>query len=183
MSRIGKKPVAIPPGVTVTVAGDRIMVKGPKGELSESMYPGIGVSVENGEVVVTRKANDPQHRASHGLIRSLIENMVIGVTKGFEKKLELMGTGYRVTAKGAGLSLSLGFSHPVEVDAIPGITFRVEGNNKITVSGISKYAVGQISAKIRELRPPEPYKGKGIRYEGEVVRRKPGKAAKTAAKQ
>src|SRR5258708_13895145 len=180
MSRIGKQPVVIPAGVSVAVTDGRILVKGPKGELSEQMYPGIAVAIEDGKAVVTRKANDPQHRASHGLIRSLIENMVIGVTNGFEKKLELVGTGYRVTTKGTGLSLTLGFSHPVEVEAAQGIVFKVEGNNKITISGISKYMVGQVSAKIRELRPPEPYKGKGIRYEAEVVRRKAGKAAKTA---
>lgn len=182
MSRIGKQPVVIPEGVTVVVSPASIVVKGPKGELSEKMYPGIKVEVVGKEVLVTRRANDPQHRASHGLIRSLIENMVIGVTKGFEKKLELMGTGYRVVTKGAGISLSLGYSHPIEVDAVTGITFKVEGNNKITITGISKYLVGQISAKIRELRPPEPYKGKGVRYENEVVRRKAGKAAKTAVK-
>lgn len=182
MSRIGKQPVVIPAGVTIAVADGAITVKGPKGELSEKMFPGISVAVEEGKVLVTRKANDPQHRASHGLIRSLIENMVIGVTQGFEKKLELVGTGYRVATKGTGLSLSLGYSHPIDVEAAQGITFKVEGNNKITISGISKYMVGQISAKIRELRPPEPYKGKGIRYEGEIVRRKAGKAAKTAAK-
>lgn len=180
MSRIGKQPVVIPAGVTITVAENQIHVKGPKGELSEKMFPGIAVAIEEGNAVVTRKANDPQHRASHGLIRSLIQNMVMGVTQGFEKKLELVGTGYRVSTKGTGLSLTLGFSHPIEVEAAPGIKFVVEGNNKITISGISKYMVGQVSAKIRELRPPEPYKGKGIRYEGEVVRRKAGKAAKTA---
>lgn len=182
MSRIGKKPVAIPAGVTVSVATDRIQVKGPKGELSESMFPGIVVEIKDNQVTIARSDESPQQRAAHGLIRSLIHNMVIGVTQGFEKKLELVGTGYRVSAKGANLSLTLGYSHPIEVEAAPGITFKVEGNNKITISGISKYAVGQIAAKIRELRPPEPYKGKGIRYEGEVVRRKAGKAAKTAAK-
>lgn len=182
MSRIGKKPVVVPNGVTVTVTPEIITVKGPKGELSEKMFPGISVEVIDGHVNVARKSDAPQDRAAHGLIRSLVNNMVIGVTDGFEKKLELVGTGYRVAAKGASLSLSLGYSHPVEVDAVPGISFKVEGNNKITISGSNKYMVGQVAAKIRELRPPEPYKGKGIRYEGEVVRRKAGKAAKTAAK-
>lgn len=182
MSRIGKKPVVIPAGVTVTVNADKIVAKGPKGELSELMFPGISVEIKDGHVEVVRSNDMPQQRAAHGLIRSLIQNMVVGVTEGFEKKLELVGTGYRVATKGTGLSLSLGFSHPVEVDAVAGITFKVEGNNKITVTGISKYMVGQVAAKIRDLRPPEPYKGKGVRYEGEVVRRKAGKAAKTAAK-
>ncbi len=179
MSRIGKKPVVVPEGVTVNVTADTISVKGPKGELSESQFPGISVAVKDGQVEVTRQSDEPQQRAAHGLIRSLINNMIIGVTQGFEKKLELVGTGYRVTAKGTGLSLTLGYSHPIEVEAVSGVSFKVEGNNKITISGISKYAVGQVAAKIRELRPPEPYKGKGIRYEGEVVRRKAGKAAKT----
>lgn len=181
MSRIGKKSITIPAGVTVNVASDKITVKGPKGELSEAMFPGIFVEVKDNEVLVTRTNDTPQQRSAHGLIRSLIHNMVVGVTEGFSKKLELVGTGYRVATKGTGLSLSLGYSHPIDVDAVVGITFKVEGNNKITISGNSKYMVGQVAAKIRELRPPEPYKGKGIRYEGEVVRRKAGKATKTAA--
>lgn len=180
MSRIGRAPVTIPAGVTVTVTNDKITVKGPKGELSENQFPGITVEVKDDTVLVARKNDTPQLRSSHGLIRSLISNMVLGVTTGFEKKLELVGTGYRVAAKGSGLSIAVGYSHPIEVEAVPGVTFKVEGNNKITINGISKYAVGQIAAKIRELRPPEPYKGKGIKYEGEVVRRKAGKAAKTA---
>jgi len=182
MSRIGRKPIAIPAGVTVTIDNKLVSVKGPKGELKESMVHGITLEVKDNEVIVTRKNDLPAMRAAHGLMRSLTANMITGVTAGFEKKLEMVGTGYRVAMKGTGITLSVGYSHPVEMPAPAGITFKVEGNNKISISGISKYEVGQIAAKIREVRPPEPYKGKGIRYEGEVVRRKAGKAAKTGAK-
>jgi large subunit ribosomal protein L6 len=181
MSRIGRQPVVVPAGVTVSVAADTITVKGPKGELTEAMFPGITVMVEGNEVVVARENDEIQSRASHGLIRSLIANMVMGVTQGFEKKLEMVGTGYRVATKGQGLSLSVGYSHPVDVEPPKGISFKVEGNNKISVLGASKYLVGQVAANIRAVRPPEPYKGKGIRYENEVVRKKAGKAAKTGA--
>lgn len=180
MSRIGKKSITIPAGVTVNADATKITVKGPKGELTEAMFPGIKVEIADSTVHVTRESDERQQRASHGLIRSLMANMIEGVSKGFEKQLELVGTGYRVAAKGTGISLSLGYSHPIDISAPNGISFKVEGNNKLTVAGISKYQVGQVAAKIRELRPPEPYKGKGIRYAGEVVRRKAGKAAKTA---
>ncbi|PWU23131.1 50S ribosomal protein L6 [Candidatus Cerribacteria bacterium 'Amazon FNV 2010 28 9'] len=182
MSRIGRKTISIPAGVTVTVTPDHINVKGPKGELSEATFEGIAVEVKDNIVSVSRQNDEPQQRAAHGLIRSLIANMITGVTTGFEKKLELVGTGYRVAAKGSGITLSLGYSHPIDVAAPAGVTFKVDGNNKISITGISKYAVGQIAANIRDMRPPEPYKGKGVRYEGEVVRRKAGKAAKTGGK-
>lgn len=180
MSKIGRQIISIPAGVTITVNPDSIVVKGPKGELSEKTMPGITVTAENGKVVVTRDSDLPAQRAAHGLIRSLVNNMVDGVTKGFERKLEMVGTGYRVAVKGQGISLSVGFSHTVEVAPPKGITFAVEGNNKIKISGIDKHLVGQVAANIRKVRPPEPYKGKGIRYEGEEVRRKAGKAAKAA---
>jgi large subunit ribosomal protein L6 len=175
MSKIGKKNISIPEQVTVTVASDHVLVKGPKGELKTSLADGIKVKVENQEVIVERKNNLKQSRANHGLIRSLIANNIIGVTEGFKKTLKLVGTGYRVSTAGAGLSMTLGFSHPVTVDAVAGITFKLEGNDTIHVEGIDKQSVGQVSANIRSLRPPEPYLGKGIRYSDEVVRTKPGK--------
>lgn len=181
MSRIGRTIISIPAGVSINTTADTITVVGPKGTLKESMYPGITVSVEEGNVKVSRLSEELQLKASHGLIRSLIANMVVGVTKGFEKKLEMVGTGYRVAMKGKDISLSVGYSHPVEVTAPQGIVFTIEGNNKITISGISKYMVGQVAANIRDIRPPEPYKGKGIKYADEIIRRKAGKAAKTAA--
>lgn len=180
MSKIGRQPVVIPSSVTVTVSPETITVKGSKGELSALMMPGISVSVADGKAVVTRENDLPAQRAAHGLIRSLIANMVTGVTSGFERKLEMVGTGYRVAMKGQGMTLSVGFSHPVEVTPPKGITFAIEGNNVIFVRGIDKGLVGQTSANIRAIRPPEPYKGKGIKYADETVRRKAGKAAKAA---
>ena len=177
MSRIGKKIITIPAGVTITVVGNDVVTKGPKGELKVSLLPGIKVEVADGVVTVTRTDEERQTRAYHGLIRSLINNNVAGVAQGYKKTLKLLGTGYRVAMKGAGLSLSLGFSHPVEVAATTGIKLSIEGNDTIYVEGSDKHLVGQVAANIRELRPPEPYKGKGIRYEDEVVRRKAGKAA------
>lgn len=175
MSKIGKKNISIPEQVIVTVANDHVLVKGPKGELKTSLVDGIKVKVENQEVIVERKNNLKQSRANHGLIRSLIANNIVGVTEGFKKTLKLVGTGYRVSTAGAGLSMTLGFSHPVTVDAVLGITFKLEGNDTIHVEGIDKQLVGQVSANIRSLRPPEPYLGKGIRYSDEIVRTKPGK--------
>ncbi|HOC07326.1 50S ribosomal protein L6 [Candidatus Woesebacteria bacterium] len=175
MSKIGKKNISIPEQVTVTVTNDYVLVKGPKGELKTPMVEGIKVKVENQEVIVERKNDLKQSRANHGLMRSLIANNVIGVTEAYRKTLKLVGTGYRVSSAGAGLSMTLGFSHPVTVAAIPGITFKLEGNDTIHVEGIDKQLVGQVSANIRSLRPPEPYLGKGIRYSDEVVRTKPGK--------
>ena len=179
MSRIGKKPVVIPTGVTANIDGKVLSVKGPKGTLSLTVTQPIQVARnDEGQLEVTRPNDERESRSLHGLTRSLIENMIIGVTQGYEKKLEIHGTGYRVQAKGANLELALGYSHPVSVEAPAGITLTVEGNNKITVAGIDKQQVGEVAANIRKLRKTEPYKGKGIRYEGEQVRRKVGKTGK-----
>lgn len=177
MSKIGKKAIVLPAQVTLEVIEREVLVRGPKGEIKTSLLPKINVEVVDGMISVVRKGNDQQSRANHGLMRSLIANAVEGVTEGYKKVLNLVGTGYRVSAKGADLSMTLGFSHPVEFAAIEGVTFKVTGNNVITVEGINKQVVGQVAANIRALRPPEPYGGKGIRYEDEVVRRKQGKTA------
>lgn len=177
MSRIGKIPVEIPAGVEVNINGQEINVKGPKGTLTRTIASPISAKVEDGSVVVSRADEERESRSLHGLTRTLVANMVEGVTKGYSKVLEIQGTGYRVTQKGTGLELALGFSHPVNFDAPEGITLKVEGN-RITVEGISKQQVGEVAANIRKLRPPEPYKGKGVRYLGENVRRKVGKAGK-----
>ena len=178
MSRIGRLPIDIPAGVTVTVDGQQVTVKGAKGELSLTVASPIEVKVEENQVLVTRPDDERASRSLHGLTRTLINNNIIGVTAGYTKGLEVVGTGYRVQQKGTGVEFALGFSHPVVVDAPAGITFTVEGNNKLTVSGIDKQAVGEVAANIRKIRKPEPYKGKGVRYAGEVVRRKAGKAGK-----
>lgn len=178
MSRIGKLPIAIPGGVDVKIDGQQVTVKGSKGELVLTVAEPIRVAVEDGQVLVTRPNDERDSRALHGLTRTLISNNIIGVTEGYSKALEVVGTGYRVVQKGAGLELALGFSHPVLVDAPEGITLAVEGATKIIVSGISKQGVGEAAANIRKLKKPEPYKGKGIRYAGENVRRKAGKAGK-----
>jgi large subunit ribosomal protein L6 len=178
MSRIGKLPIDIPAGVTVSVNDRVVTVKGAKGELSLTVAQPIDVKVEDNQVVVTRPDDERASRALHGLTRTLINNDIIGVSQGYSKGLEIVGTGYRVQQKGQALELALGFSHPVNVDAPEGISLAVEGNTKITVSGISKQAVGEAAANIRKLKKPEPYKGKGIRYAGENVRRKAGKAGK-----
>ena len=175
MSRIGRLPIDIPAGVTVSVSGQDVSVKGAKGELTLAVASPIEVSVEAGQVLVTRPDDERESRSLHGLTRTLIHNNIIGVTEGYSKGLEVVGTGYRVAQKGGALEFALGFSHPVTFEAPAGVTLTVEGNNKITVSGIDKQAVGEIAAKIRKFRPPEPYKGKGIRYAGETVRRKEGK--------
>ncbi len=177
MSRIGRKSIALPAGVTVTVANNVVDVKGPKGQLKIDVLPGITVEVKDNEVIVDRKNEVKQTRAFHGLIRSLIQNNIIGVTDGYKKTLKLIGTGYRAKAQGAGVSLAVGYSHPVEVQAVNGVTIKVQGNDTIYLEGIDKQAVGQLAADIRKIRPPEPYKGKGIRYEDEAVIRKQGKAA------
>ena len=177
MSKIGKKAIVLPAQVTLEVIEREVLVRGPKREIKTSLLPKINVEVVDGMISVVRKGNDQQSRANHGLMRSLIANAVEGVTEGYKKVLNLVGTGYRVSAKGADLSMTLGFSHPVEFAAIEGVTFKVTGNNVITVEGINKQVVGQVAANIRALRPPEPYGGKGIRYEDEVVRRKQGKTA------
>ena len=179
MSRIGKLPVKIDAGVTITVDDSNVVtVKGPKGTLSQQMHPDMQIEQDNGVLTVKRPSDDKAHRALHGLTRSLIHNMVVGVTTGFEKKLEIVGTGYRAQLQGKNLVLNMGYSHPVEVKPPEGISFEVPAPNKISVKGIDKQVVGQIAANIREVRSPEPYKGKGIRYEGEVVLRKEGKAGK-----
>ena len=178
MSRIGKQPVTIPAGVDVTIDGQIVTVKGPKGTLTYEVPAPLTVAQEDGSVVVSRPDEERESRSLHGLARTLIFNNVTGVTEGFSKKLEIVGTGYRVAAKGSGLELSLGYSHSISFDPPEGITFQLEGNNKITVSGTDKQQVGEVAAKIRKLRKPEPYKGKGVRYAGEQVRRKAGKAGK-----
>ena len=178
MSRIGRLPIDIPAGVTVSVSGQDVTVKGAKGELTLAVSRPIDVKVEAGQVLVTRPDDERESRSLHGLTRTLINNNVVGVTEGYTKGLEVVGTGYRVAQKGSSVEFALGFSHPVLVDAPAGITLTVEGNNKLTVSGIDKQAVGEAAANIRKIRKPEPYKGKGVRYAGEVVRRKAGKAGK-----
>ena len=178
MSRIGRLPVTVPAGVDIAIEGQTVKVKGPKGELSHVVAEPI--VVEKGDAVLEVKRPDDARtsRALHGLTRTLINNNIIGVTQGYTKGLEVVGTGYRVAQKGGSIEFALGFSHPVLVDPPEGITLTVEGNNKVTVSGIDKQAVGEVAANIRKLRKPEPYKGKGVRYAGEVVRRKAGKSGK-----
>ncbi len=177
MSRIGRKPVAVPDAVTVTIAPGNIAVKGPKGELTQTYSQDMTVSQEDGTILVARPTDRGEHRALHGLTRSLIANMVEGVTDGFEKRLEIQGVGYRAALKGKNLELALGFSHPVSIEAPAGIEFEVPQPTEIIVRGIDKQLVGQVAADIRKRRPPEPYKGKGIRYRDEQVLRKVGKRA------
>ena len=176
MSRIGRKPVPVPNGVTVTVNGAAISVKGPKGELSRKLHPDMRVKVENGTVVVDRPSDEDRHRALHGLTRSLIANMVEGVTQGYKKQLEITGVGYKAEVKPFGLQLALGFSHPVEYRAPAGIKLTAPQPTAVVIEGADKEKVGQVAAEIRALRKPEPYKGKGVKYQGEQIRRKAGKA-------
>ena len=179
MSRIGKLPISVPGGVTITVDdGNTVTVKGPKGTLTEKISPDMMIEQDNGVLHVKRPSDDKQHRALHGLTRSLIHNMVVGVTEGFAKNLEIEGVGYRAQLQGSKLVLNMGYSHPVEFEAPEGISFEFPAPNRITVKGISKQQVGQMAADIRAVREPEPYKGKGIRYAGEYVRRKEGKTVK-----
>lgn len=179
MSRIGKAPIPVPGGVDVTIAHGHVTVKGPKGSLGRDLPASITVRQEGDTVLVERPDDERENRALHGLVRSLVNNMVVGVTQGFTKELEIVGVGYRATAKGpAALTLALGFSHPVNVNAPDGITFQVPAPNRIIVEGIDKEKVGQVAANIRAWRKPEPYKGKGVRYAGEHVQRKAGKAGK-----
>ncbi|HEX6262637.1 MAG TPA: 50S ribosomal protein L6 [Actinomycetota bacterium] len=178
MSRIGKEPIEIPDGVTVTLEGSRVSVEGPKGSLHQDVDPDMRVTVEDGRVTVERPSDVREHRALHGLTRSLIYNMVHGVTEGYQKVLEIQGVGYRATLQGNALEVQVGYSHPVRVEPPEGIEFEVPAQNRIVVRGIDKQLVGQVAADIRDIRKPEPYKGKGIRYEGEYVRKKAGKAAK-----
>lgn len=176
MSRVGKLPVQIPDGVEVKIEGNKAIVKGPKGQLEKEMHPDMDIKIEDGSIIVTRPSDKKEHRALHGLTRALLNNMVVGVTKGFEKALELNGVGYRANMQGKKLVLNVGYSHPVEMEVPDGIQIETPGNNKIVVKGIDKEKVGIVAAKIRDVRPPEPYKGKGIKYEGERIRRKVGKA-------
>ena len=179
MSRVGRLPIEIPAGVTVTVSEDNLVtVKGPKGELVKAMNKDMNIAVENNSVVVTRPSDDKEHRALHGLTRALINNMVIGVEKGFEKTLELIGVGYRAQLQGKKLVMNLGFSHPIEVEPLTGITFETPAATKVIIRGIDNQVVGAQAADIRRYRKPEPYKGKGIKYEGEYIRRKEGKTGK-----
>ncbi len=178
MSRIGRLPIDVPAGVDVTIDGSAVTVKGPKGELSLTVASPIEVRLEDGQVLVTRPDDERESRSLHGLTRTLIHNQIIGVTEGYSKGLEIVGTGYRVAQKGSSLEFALGYSHSITVDPPAGITFSIEGNTKLAVHGIDKQQVGEVAANIRKLRKPEPYKGKGVRYAGEVVRRKAGKAGK-----
>ncbi len=178
MSRVGKQPIPVPSGVNIEIDGTSVVVKGPKGQLARQFNSDMRITREDGQLIVTRPSDQKDHRAMHGLSRTLLANMVIGVSTGFTKTLEIQGVGYRAQKQGVNLTLAVGFSHPVEFAPPPGIDFNVEGNNRVLVSGIDKELVGQVAANLRGVRPPEPYKGKGIRYAGEVVRRKAGKAGK-----
>ena len=178
MSRIGKKPIAVPAGVEVSIDGQTVAVKGPRGSLKRTFTDRVDLSLENGTVLVARKDDARESRALHGLSRALLANMVVGVVDGFRRELSIVGVGYRAALKGSGLELQLGFSHPVQVTAPDGISFEVPEPTRVIVSGIDKEQVGQVAADIRKLRPPEPYKGKGVRYINEQVRRKAGKAGK-----
>jgi large subunit ribosomal protein L6 len=175
MSRIGKKPVAVPKGVTVSLQGQTLSVKGPKGELSRAFHPEMTLAVQGEQVVVSRPSDEARHKALHGLTRTLVQNMVDGVTRGFSKTLEIQGVGYKAEPRPFGLQLALGLSHPVQYKAPAGIKFTVDNNTIVKIEGADKEMVGQVAAEIRSLRKPEPYKGKGVRYQGESVRRKAGK--------
>jgi large subunit ribosomal protein L6 len=176
MSRIGRRPISIPAGVDVQLDGNTVRVKGPRGELQRTIPEDMVVRREEGEILVERPSDDPRHRALHGLSRTLVANMVEGVTTGFTKTLEIVGVGYRAETKPFGLTLQLGYSHPIDYKAPEGITLRAASPTVVEVSGTNKEVVGQVAAEIRSLRPPEPYKGKGVKYQGEVIRRKAGKA-------
>ena len=182
MSRIGKKPIVIPAGVDVKLNGSEVTVKGPKGELKNTFNSDMAIAIEGNEIIVTRPSDVKEHRSLHGLTRTLIANMVEGVTNGYSKELEVNGVGYRVQKQGKNLVMNLGYSHQVIMEEIPGITIEAPTPNKIVISGADKQMVGQFAAEVREKRPPEPYKGKGIKYAQEYIRRKEGKAAKGAKK-
>jgi len=182
MSRIGRLPITVPSGVDVTIDGRNVTVTGPKGSLSRALHPDMTVSREEGTIVVTRPTEQKTHKQLHGLTRTLVNNMVVGVTDGYRKGLEITGVGYRAALNGRKLTLNLGYSHPIEIDPPEGITFEVENPTRLAVVGIDKELVGQIAAKVRQTRKPEPYKGKGVRYSGEYIRRKAGKAGKIGGK-
>lgn len=182
MSRIGKKPIALPQGVNVTINGSELTVKGPKGELTDRFHPEMVITQEDGSIVVARPTEQRRHRSLHGLTRSLVNNMIVGVSTGYEIRLEVVGTGYRAEMQGADLKLALGYSHDIVVVAPPSVTFQVEDRGRVIVlTSINKALIGQVAADIRKLRPPEPYQGKGIRYAGEEVRQKAGKSGKVGA--
>lgn len=178
MSRIGRMPIPVPPGVAVAINKDEVIVTGPRGELSRRFNPDMSITLQNNNLVVSRPSDSKEHRSLHGLTRSLLSNMVEGVTNAFEKNLEIVGVGYRAEKAGDKLVIRVGYSHPVEVLPLPGVTLAVEGANRIKVTGINKEVVGEMAARIRAIRPPDAYKGKGIRYAGELVRLKAGKAGK-----
>ena len=182
MSRIGRLPITVPSGVDVTIDGRNLTVKGPKGSLSRALHPDMTVSREEGTLVVTRPTEQKMHKQLHGLTRTLVNNMVVGVTDGYRKGLEITGVGYRAALNGKKLTLNLGYSHPIEIDPPEGITFEVENPTRLAVIGIDKELVGQVAARVRATRKPEPYKGKGVRYAGEQIRRKAGKAGKIGGK-
>ncbi|MEO5884639.1 MAG: 50S ribosomal protein L6 [Candidatus Limnocylindrales bacterium] len=182
MSRIGRLPITVPTTVDVTIDGRQLTVTGPKGTLSRALHPDMSVNQEDGIIVVTRPTEQKTHKQLHGLTRTLVNNMVVGVTDGYRKGLEITGVGYRATLNGRKLTLNLGYSHPIEIDPPEGISFEVENPTRLAVIGIDKELVGQIAAKVRSTRKPEPYKGKGVRYAGEVIRRKAGKAGKVGGK-
>ena len=182
MSRVGRMPIPVPEGVKIEIDKNEVSASGPKGELRRQFSPDISVTLEDGNLLVKRPTDGRVHRSLHGLIRSLLSNMVTGVSKGFERQLEIVGVGYRAEKEGENLIIRVGYSHPVKVSPLPGIYLSVEGNNRIKVSGIEKEVVGQMAAEIRAIRPPDAYKGKGIRYAGEVVHLKPGKAGKAIGK-
>jgi large subunit ribosomal protein L6 len=175
MSRIGKRPVTVPKGVTIDLQGNTVAVKGPKGELRRTLHPDMQLAVADGSFTVSRPSDEPRHKALHGLSRTLIQNMVDGVTKGFVKTLEIQGVGYKAEPKPYGVNLIVGFSHPVKYEAPEGIKITVENNTVVKIEGANKEIVGQVAAELRSVRPPEPYKGKGVRYQGEQIRRKAGK--------
>jgi large subunit ribosomal protein L6 len=182
MSRIGRLPITIPSGVTVNIKDNQVTIKGPKGEMKQTFVPDMAIKLEDSRLIVERPSDSKQHRALHGLTRSLLNNMVTGVTKGWDKSLEIVGVGFRAEKTGEKIILRVGFSHTVEVEPLPGITLGIEGPSRIKVSGVNKEDVGEMAANIRGIRPPDAYKGKGIRYVGETVRIKPGKAGKAVGK-
>ncbi len=182
MSRIGRLPIAVPSGVTVNIKDSQVTVKGPKGEISQTFVPAMAIKLEDGKLIVERPSDTKEHRALHGLTRSLLNNMVTGVTKGWEKTLEIVGVGFRAEKTGEKMILRVGFSHTVEVSPLPGVSLALDGPSRVKVTGVNKETVGEMAAEIRAIRPPDAYKGKGIRYVGEVVRIKPGKAGKAVGK-
>jgi len=182
MSRVGQMPITVPPGVTVSIKKSKVTVTGPNGELTRNLNPEISITLDDNILTVSRPSDNKVHRSMHGLTRSLLANMVTGVNSGFEKNLEIVGVGYRAEKTGDNLTIRVGHSHPVEVSPLPGVSLAAEGTNRIKVTGIDKEVVGEMAARIRKIRPPDAYKGKGIRYAGEIVHLKPGKAGKVIGK-